>query len=324
MEGRLNGAVAEIRRAVRHGCVDLEAGSDVMVACSGGADSLALAAAVVFEGRSAGWRVGAAVVDHQLQPGSAEVAAAVRERLTSLGCSRVEVLTVEVGTAGGPEAAARSARYDALSSLAEERDSVVLLGHTLDDQAETVLLGLARGSGLRSLSGMPSVRGAFRRPLLGIRRARARQACLALGVEVWDDPANTDIGFTRVRVRQSVLPVLERELGPRVAEALARTASQARADADALDVLSEELRSRALSAEGALAVDVLEAALPAVRRRALRRYALAAGCPPNDLTAGHVDEIDKLVTAWHGQCGVDLPGHLTARRSAGLLELRSP
>src|SRR5437868_2912388 len=151
-----------------------------LVACSGGADSLALAAAAAFEGPKCGWRVGGVTVDHGLQPGAAGRAAAVAALLADLGLQPVEVATVDVGGAGGPEAAARTARYDALDRLAARMGArTVLLGHTLDDQAETVLLGLARGSGTRSLAGMADTSGTdgrYRRPLLGLDRATTRAA----------------------------------------------------------------------------------------------------------------------------------------------------
>jgi tRNA(Ile)-lysidine synthase len=313
--GRLDPAVAAIRRAVRDACTDLEPGAAVLVACSGGADSMALAAGAVFEGSRAGWLVGAGIVDHQLQPGSARVAIAVADRVKSLGCDPVEVVTVAVGDAGGPEGAARSARYAALEELAGRTDAIVLLGHTRDDQAESVLLGLARGSGPRSLSGMSPVRGRFRRPLLSLPRDTTRQACRALGIQVWDDPHNAETRFARARVRRSVLPVLEAELGPGVAAALARTSDLARDDTDLLDALAGELTLEAGRDGGLLEVGILAEAPIALRRRVLRQAAIEAGCPPGDLTYSHVEQIDRLVTDWHGQAGVDLPGAVRATRS---------
>lgn len=290
-----------------------------MVACSGGADSLALAAATVFEGARAGWAVGAVVVDHGLQAGSAAVAARVADQLAALGCDPVDVVAVAVEPGAGPEAAAREARYAALTAASRERGSIVVLGHTRDDQAETVLLGLARGSGVRSLAGMPAVTGPFRRPLLELTREQTRQACRALELRVWDDPHNDDPRFLRVRVRQLVLPVLERELGPGISAALARTARLARDDADALDILADDAFAAARLADGAWDARAIAAAAPALRRRILRRAAVAAGSPAGELFAVHVDSVDQLVTHWHGQRGVDLPGSVRARRSGGEL-----
>ncbi len=293
------------------------------MACSGGRDSTALAGAAVFESRSTGWLVGAAVVDHRLQPGSANVAGGVSRRLSELGCDPVEILTVSVVGDGGPEAAARRARYEALSRTAARDDAVVLLGHTKDDQAETVLLGLARGSGTRSLAGMAPAWGCFRRPLLGVSRADTRRACEAMGLEVWDDPHNSDPRFARARVRACALPVLERTLGPGVADALARTAELARDDADALDALAEDLFTRATTDVGGLAVDVLAQAPNALRRRVLRSRALAAGSPAGEISAERIEAVDQLVTRWRGQKGVELPGHVAVRREQGELRFAS-
>jgi tRNA(Ile)-lysidine synthase len=321
MGGQLHQAVAAVRRAVRISCADLAPGQRLLVACSGGADSMALAAAAVFESRAAGWLVGAAVVDHRLQEGSGDIAADVRDRLKELRCDPVEILTVSVGAQGGPEGAARAARYEALADLAAKEEAVVLLGHTLDDQAETVLLGLARGSGLRSLAGMARRRPPFRRPFLGVTRQQTHDACRAMALTVWEDPHNSDNRFARVRVRREALPVLERTLGPGVSEALARTAELARLDAEALDSLADELMVRARLADTVLSVDVLQPALVAVRRRVLRRWAISNGSPPGDLTSGHVEAIDQLVTDWHGQRSVNLPGPASVSRHAGELRI---
>ena len=235
-------AVAEVRSAVRACLSDLAAGDLVLAACSGGADSLALAAAAAFVAPRLGLRAGGVTVDHGLQPGSAERAREVTALLSGLGLDPVRAAAVTVpppATAAGPEAAARRARYAALDVAAKEYGAVaVLLGHTLDDQAETVLLGLARGSGGRSLAGMPARRGPYRRPFLAVRRATTGAACAELGLVPWQDPHNRDFRFTRARVRHQALPALEAALGPGVAEALARTAAQLRADAECLDDLA--------------------------------------------------------------------------------------
>lgn len=306
-------AVADVRRVVREALADVSAGGLVLAACSGGADSLALAAALGFVAPRLGLKGGLVTVDHQLQAGAHERALAVAAMAPGLGLDTGEVLTVQVGDVGGPEAAARDARYAALAEAADRAGAVaVLLGHTRDDQAETVLLGLARGSGPRSLSGMAPVQGRYRRPFLGLGRATTVAACAALGLDVWDDPHNDDPRFTRVRVRKQVIPHLEAELGPGVADALARTAELAREDADALDQWAESaLQDCALSdidGQVALAVQGLEGLPDAVRRRVLRRAAIAAGAPPGALGAVHVRALDRLITHWNGQKGVDLPG----------------
>ncbi|MGV8886394.1 MAG: tRNA lysidine(34) synthetase TilS [Microbacteriaceae bacterium] len=288
----------------------------VLVALSGGADSLALAAATAFEAPRAGLRAGAIIVDHGLQPGSADVAANAAAQAELLGLAPVLVRTVTVGRSGGPEAAARDARYSALSAAARELGAVaVLLGHTLDDQAETVLLGLARGSGAVSLQGMDAQTGLYRRPLLGIRRSMTEQLCADSGLEAWQDPQNRDVAFTRVRVRTTVLPLLENELGPGVAEALARTADQLREDSDALDLFAEEIAedlAQIVEAGIALPVSALAANPPALRQR-LIRLAVASEFHLS-LSRAQTLEVARLVTDWHGQKPLDLPGVKVERR----------
>jgi tRNA(Ile)-lysidine synthase len=313
--GGLSPAVAAVRNAVRASLAGLAPGDLVLAACSGGPDSLALAAALAFVAPRAGLRAGAVTVDHGLQEGSADRAAAVAAALGVLGLDPVRAVAVTVDGGGGPEAAARTARYAALEAAAADLGATaVLLGHTLDDQAETVLLGLARGSGARSLAGMPPRRGIFLRPLLGLRRQVTTDACAALGLAPWADPHNADRRFARVRVRLDALPALEAALGPGVAEALARTADQLRDDAEVLEQIALSERSvdpRLMSAASL-------AGLPgAVRTRVLRSAALAAGCPATALTSAHVTRIEELVTDWRGQRWIDLPGGVRATRRSG-------
>ena len=322
----LHPAVAAVRLPVRAAVSGLAERDVVMVACSGGADSLALASATVFEAHKRALRVVGVTVDHGLQPGSAEQAGRVVAQLAALGVDETVTarVTVDATSGLGPEAAAREARYAVLEEVATRLTArLVLLGHTLDDQAETVLLGLARGSGGRSLQGMRPAFGMFARPLLGVRRDDTVTACLVEGLDAWDDPHNHLPAYTRVRVRDRVLPVLEAELGPGITEALARTAEQLREDTVLLDQLTDRLLAEAVR-DGGLAVDVLVAAAPALRHRALHRTALAAGVPPAELTRAHVLEVDKLLVAWRGQRWVDLPGPRRALRREGLLVIEAP
>jgi tRNA(Ile)-lysidine synthase len=311
-------AVAAVRLAVRRALADVDDGT-VLVACSGGADSLALLAATVFESRDRAWRVVGATVDHGLQEGSEAHAAGVVAQMAALGVAETVGVRVRVEADGrGPEAAAREARYAVLDQVAERFDAAaILLGHTLDDQAETVLMGLTRGSGGRSLAGMRRGFGRYRRPLLDLRRSDTEAACVAEGLEFWRDPHNADPRFLRARVRHDVLPLLERELGPGVAETLARTADSLRTDMAALD----EFADTALAAPDALAVPTLAAQPAAVRRRVLRLAALRAGALDGELFHSHVLALDALVTAWRGQKWVDLPGHLRALRRDGVIVL---
>jgi tRNA(Ile)-lysidine synthase len=262
-----------------------------------------------------------------LQDGSAERAEAVAEQCAGLGLAPVCTVTVDVRAEdGGPEAAARKARYAGLTALASrEEASAILTGHTLDDQAETVLLGLARGSGARSLTGMAasSARpgGLLLRPFLGVRRSETEAACAALALTPWHDPHNDDPAFARVRVRREALPALEAALGPGVAEALARTADLLRADADALDAWAEDAWAPGGGA-GELSVEALATLPAAIRSRLLRRAIVAAGAPSGSVTAGHVAEVDRLVVDWRGQRGVSLPGGLVAERRCDRLSFR--
>jgi tRNA(Ile)-lysidine synthase len=288
----------------------------VRVGCSGGAVSRALAAATAFAAPRAGVRAGLVTVDHGLQPGSAGRARGVADLGYELGLDPVLVVPVEVGTDGGPEAAARTARYAALAAAAEAWAADVLLGHTLDDQAESVLLGLGRGSGPRSIAGMRPVEGRWVRPLLGLRRATTEAACAALGLPPWTDPHNADPAFRRVRVRSEALPLLEDVLGGGVAEALARTAELARDDADALDAWAADVLG---PAGPVLEVEPLAGLPRAVRTRVLRAWAGAGGAGP--LTAERTAALDALITGWRGQGPIQLSGAVSVRRASGRLEL---
>lgn len=315
----LDPAVAAVRLGVRAALADLEPGVTVLVACSGGADSLALAAAAVFEAKPRGLKVVGVTVDHGLQEGSHQQAERVVAQLELIGADETVTARVHVEAADlGPEAAAREARYAVLEQVAESFNaSVVLLGHTRDDQAETVLLGLARGSGGRSIAGMRRAYDRYRRPLLDVTRAQTRAACDADGLQPWEDPHNSDPGFARVRVRERVLPVLESELGPGVAAALARTADLLREDMELLDALADQAWT------GSLTVADLSATPKPIRTRLIRRAALEAGVPSDRLTATHIAEIDALITQWRGQVGVDLPGQIRAVRRDGVIAFES-
>ncbi|MEV7231591.1 tRNA lysidine(34) synthetase TilS [Polymorphospora sp. NPDC051019] len=297
----------------------------VLVACSGGADSLALAAAAVFVGPRQGVDVGLVTVDHGLQAGSARRARAVADWADRAGFAPVEVATVEVaGRPGGPEAAARDARYEALVSAAHRhRAGTVLLGHTRDDQAETVLLALARGAGPRGLAGMPAVRVldgiALCRPLLDVTRAQTRAACAALDLTPWDDPHNTDPSYARARVRSDLLPALVEALGPGVVGNLARTAALVAADTAALDALAADHLAAARDPAGGLRVAVLAALPAALRGRVLHAWARELGAAPAALSHRHVEALDALVTAWRGQGPTFLPGGIRVARHGGHL-----
>ncbi|AZC12956.1 tRNA lysidine(34) synthetase TilS [Microbacterium sp. ABRD28] len=314
----LDPAVAAVRLAVRKSLEVVTDGHSVIIGLSGGADSLALTAATVFEAARRGIRVVAITVDHGLQHGSEDAADAARRAAEASGAT-ARVVRVEVAATGGPEAAARDARYAALRAAArEEAAAAILIGHTLDDQAETVLLGLARGSGAASLQGMAAASDLegvpLLRPLLALRRETTRAACAALRLVPWDDPHNADPRFARVRVRERVLPVLEAELGPGIAEALARTAEQLREDAEAFDeMIDETIEDIVEHAEAGIAVSVaaLAANPPALRHRIIR-HVVAAEFGAS-LTRVQTLEVARLVTDWSGQGPIDLPACRAAR-----------
>jgi len=306
----------DLRHALLRNLADLASGTQIVVGCSGGADSLALMRAAVHVGRERAISVGALVVDHQLQEGSASVAQSAAQIARELGADPVVVEAVDVAHgpgSGGLEAAARDARRKVFEQYAGAHGvAAVLLGHTLEDQAETVLLGLARGSGARSLSGMRAVDGLYRRPFLGLSRELVRSTVVDLGA--YEDPHNLNPQFARVRVRHQLLPALESDLGPGIAQALARTADMLRADADALDDLAE-----AVVASERTDVEDLLLLSSAVRTRVLRRLAAQAGCTVNHLTREHILSIDALLTNWHGQGPLNLPGNVDVQRRHGRL-----
>ncbi|GAA1803970.1 tRNA lysidine(34) synthetase TilS [Planosporangium flavigriseum] len=317
-------SVAAVRVAVRRALAGLPAQSLVLVACSGGADSLALAAAAAFVAPRQGLRCGLVTVDHQLQLGSADRAEAVAKWGEAFGLSPVVSTRVEVdGRVGGPEAAAREARYEALIDTARQVGAgAVLLGHTRDDQAETVLLALARGAGPRGLAAMPASREVdgvlLLRPLLDVARAETAAACEALGLEPWHDPHNTDPSYARSRVR-ALLPSLTEALGPGLVGNLARAAALAAADTELLDGLAAAAAVDAADGDGGLRVSALAELPAALRTRVLHSWARKLGVSGSALSARHVDALDALVTRWHGQGPVALPGALLVVREGGRL-----
>jgi len=323
---RLTPAIAQTRKAIRETLAAYPA-KKLLLAVSGGADSLALAAATVFEAKKLKIDLVAAVIDHGLQKESAAVALTAKQRLERLGVTEVVIERVSVKQSGeGLEAAARAARYKALEQLRKSTKSDwIVLGHNLDDQAETVLLGLARGSGLRSISGMPSADGERRllRPFLDIPRATLRQACKDAGIEFWDDPHNQDSKFARVRVRK-LANELEMNLGPGFAEALAKTAKSAAEADELIEELAQKLVKKALVKVGArqisYSIEVLSKAKPALRLKALHLICQQAGA--KNISRGQVLTVDELIVNWHGQKKSSLSG-ITVERVTNQLVVKS-
>jgi len=313
-------AIVAIRNAVKPHLARLEAGDNVLVAVSGGADSLALAFAILKESQEFAITPIAVTIDHQLQSGSGAQAEKVENQLKEMGYGKVILQKVVVTTESGLEAGARDARYQALSTCAsQEKAAKVFLGHTRDDQAETVLLGLARGSGTRSLSGMAIENGIYIRPLLNITRDQTVAACHEVKLEPWNDPHNGNSEFSRVRVRTEVLPMMEEKIGPGIAAALSRSASILRDDADALDAIAHiEISQSDLAS---LDCEHLATLARAIRSRVLRAAIYAAGAPSGSITADHLASVEALVSSWHGQGALSLPGGVKVERISGRLSL---
>jgi tRNA(Ile)-lysidine synthase len=313
-------AIVAIRNAVRPFLEECEAGDRIIVAVSGGADSLALAYAIAIESKPLALVSVGVTVDHQLQSASEMQAKITENQLCEMGFNEVHIKKVVVGTQSGIEAGARDARYQALTQSAQEaKSSKVFLGHTRDDQAETVLLGLARGSGTRSLSGMAVQNGIYIRPLLSITRAETERACRELGIDFWSDPHNVNTEFTRVKVRREILPLMEEKLGPGIAAALSRSASLLRDDADALDDIAER-EAKALDLTS-LDCSAITAMPRAIRSRILRMAIYAAGAPAGSISADHIASCEALVTSWSGQGALSLPGGVKVERLSGRISL---
>lgn len=310
----------QIRLAVRAELADLSAGDNVLVAVSGGADSSALAAGLLAEAKEKAIRPIAVIIDHALQPNSADVAMNTKAELAKAGYTNIEIKRIKVEVTDGMEASARRARYAALNEIAESTNAVaIFLGHTKDDQAETVLLGLARGSGTRSLSGMAERIDKYRRPLLSITRSQTEAACKEVGIKYWSDPHNQSMEYARVRVREKVLPLMEAEIGPGIADALTRSAKILRDDADALDQWAEEVLDEIDPIE--MDIETLASLPRAIRSRVIRKAIYLAGAPSGSLSAEHLEPVEALVTAWKGQGPVSLPGGVTVARISGRLSL---
>lgn len=322
---RLTPAMADVRRAIRDAWdqVGLAKGSTVGVACSGGADSLALASAALFEGNRAEIKVIAVIVNHNLQEGSKDVALRTQGVLEDLGYEVVEIMDVVVlQNSLGMEAAARNARYEALATFAEKHGATfTMLGHTLDDQAETVLLGLARGSGAKSMAGMPtlSADGKYLRPLLRITRKETVSYCEDLGLEYWSDPQNLDTKFSRVKARLKVLPVLEEELGPGIAQALSRTAEILQDDISYLEAQADQaFKEVAKTTNNSVLVDVagFEKLPNALATRVIHKSLSLMGAEPAKV---QIDAVMDLVNNWHGQKPLTLPSVRVERKGQEII-----
>ena len=312
----------------------------VLVACSGGRDSMALAAVTHIVCGMLGLRCGAVVVDHQLQAGSTDIALDTAARCSILGLDPVAVRFVQVDPAGqGEEAAARDARYAALTEEARACGaSAVLLAHTCDDQAETIIMGLLRSGGVDALCGMPASSErdgvTLLRPFLALTRAQTTGICRDLSITWWDDPTNGDgIPFgqrlpngypLRSRIRHDVMPVLEELAGSDVAKHLAQYAAGAVSDREYLDdqastAYQGSVRIETASSHGvSLDVRTLEVQPAAIRRRVIARACASLDVP---VSARHIEAIERLIIDWHGQHAVSLPSGYQAFRQKHVIRV---
>ena len=306
----------EIRKAVKPWLID--SSQTILFGCSGGADSMALALALFLEAN--GTKVIPIVIDHGLQPGSAEITTQTISKLKDIGYTQIESAIAQVKITDGLEASARRARYQIFNQFIDtHQPKYFLLAHTSNDQAESVLLGLARGSGARSLSGMALENNIYVRPLLKISRQTTEAACHEGNVEFWSDPHNDDLRFARVRTRKNVLPNLEENLGPGITEALVRSADLLRDDADALDSFAREYFAQTDPFN--LSVNELERLPRAIRSRVLRLAIYQAGAPSGSLSAEHINGAEALISDWHGQKELSLPGDVKLLRNSGRITL---
>lgn len=313
-------ALLELRKAVRVWFERSEPNSKICIGVSGGADSLALAAASKLEAENFEIDLIAVVVDHKLQENSEQIAQFAKQQLISLGYKDVFIGQANVQITDGLEASARRARYKVFQQAIETYGATsFLLGHTKNDQAEGVLLGLARGSGTKSLSGMQEVSGIFIRPLLTIDRLTTEAACREVGIDFWVDPHNSDQEFARVRVRENILPLLENEIGPGITDALARSAKLLREDAIALDQWAEEVFGKI--EPSSIEISLLTNLPIAIRSRILRLAIYAMGAPAGSISAAHLEPIEALVSDWRGQGHTALPGGVKVSRISGRLSL---
>ena len=307
----------EMQNAVQNLLKDFEAGDLVLVGCSGGADSLALAWTALVVGKRLELKIGAVIVDHQLIPESNSVALNAKKQCEELGIEEVIIKKVNVEqTHEGLEAAARIARYEAFENVLHETNAqAILLAHTQDDQAETVLMRLTRGSGAKSLSGMAQVSGKYLRPFLHLRKKLVHDSLDLIGLKAWQDPANTDHQFLRVKVRHELMPKIIEVLGESAISSLDKTSQLLRLDNQALEELAQQFfESQKDVKTNGLEISELEKLPEAIRTRVLRICAIASGVHPGPFSFEHIEAIDALVKNWHGQGNVDLPGFIQATR----------
>lgn len=310
---QMNNPPIKLQNAVNELVKDFDPADTLLIACSGGADSLALAWTSNVVAKRLGLNLIAVVIDHQLIEESSKVALIAKDQCENFGIEKVVIKKIVVkDNKEGLESAARSARYKAFEELTLELNAkAVLLAHTQDDQAETMLMRLTRGSGAKSLSAMKEVSGKYLRPFLHIRKKELVDALEKEGISFWQDPANTDYRFLRAKVRNELMPKLIEVLGESAIESLDRTSDLLKEDNEALDSIALENYEK-LDRE--LNVEELIKLPAAIRKRIIKIAALESGVIPGPFSFEHIEAIDALVTKWRGQGNVDLPGFIQASR----------
>lgn len=297
----------------------LRPGEPVLVALSGGADSVALLHAL----RALGYPVRAFHLNHCLRGAESERDEAFCRALCArlgveLTVERADVAAAARDRGGGVEETARRIRYARLEHAAQ--GAKIATAHTADDNLETVLFHLVRGTGAKGLAGIPPVRGQIIRPLLGVERAQVEAYLAALGQDYVTDSSNADEAYTRNRIRHTVVPAL-RAIQPSAAQAAARLGDLLRQDEDCLAGLAQECLAQAARPDGAWDIIPLRQAHPAVRSRALRRLLAQGGMPLRDLTAQHIFALERLLESGKPSACCALPHGFTARREYGALRL---
>lgn len=302
------------RNAIKNALKGLPASSPVGFGCSGGADSLALlfALSTLYRKEKANL-VHVIIVDHQLQEITAEISQKTADLAESLGFN-AHILPVEIiSTREGMESDARKARYEAFETAIEEYNlEAFLIGHTKTDQAEQVFLGMLRGSGTRSLSGIPQKRGVFMRPFLNeLSREDTQKVCEENNYEYWCDPHNDSTEYRRVIARKMIKEV-QKETGQSIVDPLVRTAQISAEDADALDFYTDIALNNIEQNEWA--ITELEKTPIAIRKRVYRKKMLQLGALSDKIGFGIVNRIEELVSQWSGQKEIHLSQGVRVKR----------
>ena len=299
----------------------LEDGEPVLVALSGGADSVALLRAL----QALAYPVRAFHLNHCLRGAESDRDEAFcRALCAELGVPlTVERIDVAAARAAGEgiEAAARRIRYTRLTAAAQ--GVKIATAHTADDNLETMLVHLVRGTGPKGLAGIPPVRGQVIRPLLSVTRAAVEAYLHALGQDYVTDSTNADDAYTRNRIRHEVVPVL-RQINPAVSDAAARLSALLRQDEDCLAGQAQDCLAQAAQPDGAWCIAPLRAAHPAVRTRALRCIAAQSGMPLRDCSARHVEALVQLLESGDPSAACTLPHGFAARREYDAFRLEKP